>query len=189
MPDIYLIKQGRALLPAKDSDAEAIDKLKRGEVYKAAVTAPRNLKMHRKFFALLNETFQHWEPSGMIADVERQTTERFGRFLVKHGVSDDAVNSLKSAFFAELEFARQHTNAERCFESFREWITIESGFYNVIATPAGPRKIAKSISFANLDQVDFMNVYKQVLNTCWMLCLSKVYKDQEQLAEALLRFE
>lgn len=189
MTEIYLIRQGKALLPVNDSDAEAIQKLKHGTIYKADVTAPRNLKFHRKLFALLNETFSHWEPSGMIASVEKQTTERFGKFLIRHGVSSDAVSALQSAFFDELEFARQHTNGEKCFESFREWVTIESGFYNVILTPAGPRKVAKSISFAKMDEVEFSDLYKQILNTCWMLCLDKIYDNQERLAERLLSFE
>lgn len=189
MAELFLIRQGKALLPVNDSDADAIQKLKHGVPYKAEVTAPRNLKFHRKLFALLNETFAHWEPSGMISSVEKQTTERFGRFLIRHGVSLDAVSALQSAFFDELEFARQHTNGERCFESFRELVTIESGFYNVILTPAGPRKVAKSISFAKMDEVEFSDLYKQILNTCWMLCLNKIYDNQEQLAERLLTFE
>lgn len=183
------MRQGKALIAYQDSDAEALQKLKHGTVYKAEVTAPRNLKRHKRLFALLNETFSHWEPSGMIASVEKQTAERFGKFLIRHGVSEDAVNSLQSAFFDELEFARQHKEGEKCFNSFREWVTIESGFYSVILSPAGPRKVAKSISFSNCDDVEFNNLYKQILNTCWMLCLNKIYDNQEQLAENLLRFE
>ena len=189
MTEIYLIRQGKALLPVNDSDAEAIQKLKHGAIYKAEVTAPRNLRFHRKLFALLNETFSHWEPSGMIASVEKQTTERFGKFLIRHGVSSDAVSALQSAFFDELEFVRQHTNGERCFESFREWVTIESGFYNVILTPAGPRKVAKSISFAKMDQIQFDAYYKAILDVCWSLCLSGIFHNQDDLAESLLRFE
>jgi hypothetical protein len=33
-----------------------------GEFMRVKVTYPRNVKLHRKFFAMLNHGFEHWEP-------------------------------------------------------------------------------------------------------------------------------
>jgi hypothetical protein len=189
MTEIYLAKQGKALIPANDSDADAVAKLKNGQVYKADVVAPRNLKFHRKNFALLNLAFQYWQPESMVAEVEKNTVYHFGNYLTKNGVSTDAVQALQSAFLQQLEFNRNQVETEKDFESFRAWITVESGFYTLVNSPAGPRKVPKSISFASMDDIDFGNYYKQVLNTCWKLCLHRIFSNQDQLAEKLLSFE
>jgi len=189
MTEIYLVKQGKALLPAADSDAEAIAKLKNGGVYKADVVAPRNLKFHRKTFALLNLTFEYWQPESMVAEVERANTDRFCRYLVNHGVSLNAVYALKAGFLNELEFNRQHSEAGKDFESFRAWITVKAGFFNLINSPDGPRKVPKSISFAQMDDVEFSDFYRQILNVCWELALHKIFNNQDELAKQLLEFE
>lgn len=189
MPDIYLIKQGRALLPVNDSDAEAIDKLKRGEVYKAAVTAPRNLKFHRKTFALLNLAFSYWQPQSLVSEVETRTVENLKSYMAAHGVTGEAIDALCTGFLAHLNKARQDHESAKDFESFREFVTVKAGFFRVVDTPAGRRKVAKSISFAQMDEVDFGEFYKQLLNVCWLICLNSVFENQEQLAAALLEFE
>jgi hypothetical protein len=189
MTQIYLVKQGKALLPAADSDAEAIAKLKNGGVYKADVVAPRNLRFHKKTFALLNLTFEYWQPESMVAEVELATIERFGKYLINHGVSTEAVYALKAGFLNELEFNRQHSEAGKDFESFRAWITVKAGFFNLINSPAGPRKVPKSISFAQMDDCEFSDFYRQILNVCWELCLHKIFNNQDELAKQLLEFE
>ena len=51
------------------------------------------------------------------------------------------------------------------FESFREWATIQAGFYDEYQMPDGSRRrVAKSISFASMDDSQFNGVYKSVLN-------------------------
>lgn len=47
------------LVPEYDNDNEQLSKLKSGTTYKFTVTAPRNYKLHRKFFALINLCFQN----------------------------------------------------------------------------------------------------------------------------------
>lgn len=38
------------------------DELGAGEFFTVKITRPRNGKFHRKFFAMLNYAFEHWEP-------------------------------------------------------------------------------------------------------------------------------
>lgn len=63
MTDIWLIKTPTgALVPADSQSAEYLKKQKVGQGFKASVTRARNIKFHRKFFALLNYAFDKWEP-------------------------------------------------------------------------------------------------------------------------------
>ena len=164
-------------------------KMKSGAIYKADVTAPRNIKFHRKTFALLNLTFGFWEPDTLISQVEVETVDKFRRYMAIHGITSEAIDALCHGFVKHIEQDRQHYNVDKCFESFREWITIKSGYYNVVRTPSGLKKVAKSISFAAMDGCDFDSYYRALLSACWELALHRVYENQEQLANELLRFE
>ena len=50
------------------------------------------------------------------------------------------------------------TTLAKDFESFREYVTVKAGFFQMVATPSGLRKVPKSISFAKMDEVDFANL-------------------------------
>lgn len=63
MKDIVLTKApGGALIPADPQAADFISKLKLGQGITASVKRHRNPGHHKKFFALLNLAFDHWEP-------------------------------------------------------------------------------------------------------------------------------
>jgi len=51
------------LIPASAIDKQNFDKLRLGVVYQINATIPRNLKFLRKFFALMEVGFSHWEPA------------------------------------------------------------------------------------------------------------------------------
>lgn len=189
MTKIYMMRQGNSLVPAEDSDLEAVQKLKHGEIYCNDVTAPRNLKFHRKLFALLNLTFDYFQPESMVSEIEKQTVSNLKKYMAHHGVTNEAIDALCHGFVQHLENHRQEYETGKDFESFREYVTVKAGFFQMVATPSGLRKVPKSISFAKMDEADFASYYRQVLNVCWQLCLHRVFDNQEQLAENLLRFE
>ncbi len=63
MTDVYLQNTGVGLVPSSEQDKEALGVMRLGEIVKAKISRPRNIKLHRKFFALLNIGFDAWEPS------------------------------------------------------------------------------------------------------------------------------
>ena len=61
--EIMLLKtSGNSFSPADQGSLEESNGIKIGATVKATVTQPRNLKFHKKFFALLNLGFEHWHP-------------------------------------------------------------------------------------------------------------------------------
>lgn len=63
--ELYLTKTaGGALASADQQSAEYIAKLKLGATVTATVRQPRNVRFHRKFWALLNVAYDAWEPVG-----------------------------------------------------------------------------------------------------------------------------
>lgn len=60
--EVLLVKQlNNSFKVAHNSDYEKIKKLKVGQSYKAKITKPRNLKFHRKFFALVTMVYYNQE--------------------------------------------------------------------------------------------------------------------------------
>lgn len=78
------------------------------------------------------------------------------------------------------------------FESFREWATIQAGFYDEYIMPDGSRRrTAKSISFASMDDAEFNGVYQSVLNVLWNYLLRRKFRsanDVENAAAQLMSF-
>lgn len=118
MSEIYLVKKGIYLIPAMDSDKEEFNKLKNGETYRFKFSRPRNVKFHRKFFALINLVYQNQE---------------------------------------------HYTSADH----LRYDLTIESGYYDIRVNKfTGEEiKVAKSIAFASMDEVEFSKLYGAFLTT------------------------
>ncbi|MCD8666540.1 DUF1367 family protein, partial [Klebsiella pneumoniae] len=74
---------------------------------------------------------------------------------------------------------------------FREWATIQAGFYDEYQMPDGSlRRVAKSISFASMDDSQFNGVYKSVLNVLWNYILRRKFhsrKDSKCFRSAISR--
>ena len=69
-----------SFVPASEDDAELLSKVKTGETVRLTLVRPRNIKFHRKYFALLNLAFDYWEPP-QGKDMEGVTAQRnFDRF-------------------------------------------------------------------------------------------------------------
>jgi hypothetical protein len=57
--EIHLQKTPTGLVPLYDTDFEEAKKLKNGTIYKAKIVQPRNIDLHRKYFALINCAWEY----------------------------------------------------------------------------------------------------------------------------------
>lgn len=60
--EVLLIKTLNGLIPGDEDTEEWYKKLKLGAGVRADFAVMRNIKFHRKLFALLNLAFDYWEP-------------------------------------------------------------------------------------------------------------------------------
>jgi hypothetical protein len=142
MKELVLTKApGGVLIPIDPQAAAYIAGLKLGQGVTATVKRHRNPRFHRKFMALLNLAFDHWEP---VAATYK------GQVVGKN------------------------------FDQFRRDITILSGHYEMAVNLKGETRLtAKSISFANMSEEEFGDLYNAACN----VILAKVLQnyDREQL--------
>lgn len=104
MAELILMRTPSGVLaPVDEETAAAIARLKMGQGVKGKFTRTRNLKFHRKFFALLSLAFDAWEApelaiNGMPAAKNR---ERFRKDLIVAAGHYEPVVSLKGELRAE----------------------------------------------------------------------------------------
>ena len=115
MAELWLIRKMDALVPANEQTLDALRKMKPGQWYRADIRLPRNVKHHRKYFALLGVVFPHQTMWPTFRKFRQKLEEALG-----HG--------------------EYHTNGrgERYFEN-------------------------ESISFANMDQEEFEQLYERAV--------------------------
>ena len=57
--EFFAVKKLGKLHPFGSEDADLLKKMKEGEAYRVKVSMPRNIKFHKKYFVLLNITFNN----------------------------------------------------------------------------------------------------------------------------------
>lgn len=149
MTELYLVKIGNAFYPADRISAELMDDIKPKEEFKAVIKKPRNLKFHKKLFALIGVAFSAWTPGA-----------------VKH----------------------KGIVIEKNRERFRKDVTITAGFHETVFNLKGELRLeAKSISFANMDELEFQELYSRFIDVILGNILSNYTKDDldEQVRRVL----
>lgn len=190
--ELTLLKMsGGVLAPSTPSDAEVLRTLPIGSLIQAKGTGRRNLAFHRRFFALLNLTFDYWEPTGgMVSPAEQYLLTQFVRYLSQFG-SAKVLSRAQDDFLqhvADTRVARYGAQAEKSFEVMREWLTIEAGYYTVVVLPdGGLRKEAKSIRFGKMEQAEFAHLYQAVFGVCWRYVLSKTFRREAEAEQAVVQ--
>lgn len=104
MSDIMLIKQlNGTLIPCYDSDKETLKRFKAGEAFFAKVHKARNIKLHRKAFALFNMVFQNQEVYKNLDDLRYDLTIEAGYFNEGVNIHGEVVKRAKSISFASMD--------------------------------------------------------------------------------------
>lgn len=133
MTEITLIKRHGILQPDSEADADVYYQLKDGVAYSCKISAKRNGKFHRKYFALLDVLFNIFEPEIVI---DEKLKKRLGDVVPQK-------------------------NRTR----FRKDLAIVCGYYDMIVNIKGEvRAEAKSISFAEMDEITFEALYNKTID-------------------------
>lgn len=67
-------------------------------------------------------------------------------------------------FFALVNVGHENTKLKMPFETYRRYVIMKAGYFKTYQTTKGTYYEAESISFANMDQSQFEEVYSRVLD-------------------------
>lgn len=143
-------------------------------------------------------------PSGALAPADAQAAEFIAKLklggAVKAKVSQPRNYRFHKKLFALLNLAFESWEPEgkeykgervaKNFDQFRNDVTVLAGFYDTTVTLKGDvRLVAKSISFANMEQDDFDKLYNAVVNVLLARVLTKYTRDDlDEVIERLMAF-
>lgn len=140
---LLLLNTSQGLKPCYDSDYEERKKLKIGETYLADVKKPRNLQLHRKYFALINCSWEY-QNEKVIAhfnhsvEAFRKTVEIAAGwfepvYLLDKKEWSQAPKSIAFDKMDELEFRDLYDNVKRVlFQTFLRNISEEEFMKNLV---------------------------------------------------------
>jgi hypothetical protein len=114
MSIFYLARTGNLLRPARREDQQAMTQFAEGEVLRARIDKPRNLKFHRKFFAMLQLVFENQERYTCVEDLLVEVKLYLGHYREHIRPNGEIVYVPKSISFAamdEVEFAAFYRRA------------------------------------------------------------------------------
>lgn len=180
-----------SLRPVTAIDADSLKKVKVGQPVKIQVTRQkdRSLSHHRLFFGgLLPLAFDYWQPAGGVIspkerDVVLWVAKRQDRLAGNKGVivasAEESLNLLAKKRAEKLPVI------DKDIDSFRRWLTIEAGHFNICVTPAGVVKEPKSISFASMDQDEFNAFYQACFTVCWNMILCNRFASKDEAQQAI----
>ncbi|WP_368869449.1 DUF1367 family protein [Proteus terrae] len=177
------------LVPANPVTRDFLySKIKCGDVLSANFKKARNPRFHRKYFALLNLGYEYWEPvGGTISPEEKELVRGYIKFLSYYTDNADALLSASDIYLEEVALNRaQNISATKSFDAFRYWVVEQAGYYDTFEMPDGSlRRVAKSISFANMDDLAFSELYKATLDVLWNFILRKQFPTQKAVENAV----
>lgn len=183
---MMMTRRGDMLVPCDNQSLDELRSLPVNHPLGVDVVQVRNPGLHRKAFALLQLGFSYWEPDNFVSTMERKTVHKLGKFMVDNGVDRDAARRLCGEFLRKLNASRETLEAEKSFEAFREFVTVEAGFFDTVITPAGPKRVAKSWAFKNMSEAKFQELYGAVFDVLWKLVLQQTFASPEEAEAAAI---
>lgn len=181
--DLALVRTANGLVGATEADRELVSKIKFGATIHGDFKKMRNARLHGKFFALLDLAYQYFEPTGgLVPRQELRGIEGLAKYFEELNGKPGQLTNAVLAYIKKLETERaeRFPAVDKSREAFREFITIDAGHFDLVMTPDGVKKVAKSISWGKMDDLAFSALYKDVFNACWRLVLSSHFGSEEE---------
>ena len=100
---ISLVRTLSGFKTAYDSDFELSKKIKLNEIYEYECKQTRNIKFHRKFFALINMVFQNQEQYTNIEHLRKDLIIESGNYDLRHDLNGVEIREAKSISFAQMD--------------------------------------------------------------------------------------
>lgn len=150
----------------------------------------RNYQHHKKFFALLDAGFEYWQPEfSVLTQAEEWIAQAVAREIavvasdenlyqnVTKPIADRVLAKVRSNRKAKLDYEGMKT-----LEAYLDHVMKKAGFFDIKPSQdGGTMKERWSISFVNMPQEKFNDVYKGVYGVIWNETLCNVYENEWEL--------
>ena len=140
---------------------------------------------------MLGMALDYWEPSGgLIPPQEMRGIKGLANYFEQSNGRPGQLSEAVAAYIAAIEadradrFPITHKDAEE----FRRWALIEAGFFDLVQTPSGIVKKARSMKFSKMEGEEFGRLYASVFAVLWRVILSAHFENEGQAQAAADNF-
>ena len=123
--EITLIKTLNGFKLAYNSDFEKAKEIPLNEPIVYSWSKPRNLKFHKKFFALINLVYENQEVYNNIEHLRKDLTVEAGFYDIRHDLHGVEVREPKSISFAKMDDNEFSELYNRFVDVVVKWLGIE----------------------------------------------------------------
>ncbi|GJH43094.1 TPA: DUF1367 family protein [Pasteurella multocida] len=189
---IHAVKYANGAVVAEtDYDRTLLKSLPIGSAVKITpISNNRNYQHHKKFFALLDAGFEYWQPEfSVLTEAEEWIAQAVAKEIAV-AANDENLYQNVTKPIADRVLVRVRKNREnkldyegmKTLEAYLNHVMKRAGFFDVKPSQdGGTMKERWSISFANMPQEKFNEVYKGVFGVIWNETLCHVYENEWQL--------
>ncbi|HDR1239064.1 TPA: DUF1367 family protein [Pasteurella multocida] len=189
---IHAVKYANGAVVAEtDYDRTLLKSLPIGSAVKITpISNNRNYQHHKKFFALLDAGFEYWQPEfSVLTEAEEWIAQAVAKEIAV-AANDENLYQNVTKPIADRVLVRVRKNREnkldyegmKTLEAYLNHVMKRAGFFDVKPSQdGGAMKERWSISFANMPQEKFNEVYKGVFGVIWNETLCHVYENEWQL--------
>lgn len=180
-----------AVVAETDYDRNLLKSLPIGSAVKIMpLSNNRNYQHHKKFFALLEAGFEYWQPEfSVLTQAEEWIAQAVAHEIavaasdknlyqnVTKPIADRVLEKVRSNRESKLDYEGMKT-----LEAYLDHVMKKAGFYDIKPSQdGGSMKERWSISFDNMSQEKFNDVYKGVFGVIWNETLSNIYESEWEL--------
>lgn len=180
-----------AVVAETDYDRNLLKSLPIGSAVKIMpLSNNRNYQHHKKFFALLDTGFEYWQPEfSVLTQAEEWIAQAVAHEIavaandknlyqnVTKPIADRVLEKVRSNRESKLDYEGMKT-----LEAYLDHVMKKAGFYDIKPSQdGGSMKERWSISFDNMSQEKFNDVYKGVFGVIWNETLSNIYESEWEL--------
>lgn len=189
---IHAVKYANGAVVAEtEYDRNLLQSLPIGSAVKIVpMSNNRNYQHHKKFFALLECGFEYWEPEFQVLSpsekwIGEQIAKRYARYSGKSTAYKTFCKPIVDEVLAEVEQNRRNKldyEGMKTLEAYLNHTMKKAGFYDIRPSQdGGTIKERWSISFDNMSQEKFNEVYKGVFGVIWNETLCQLYENEWEL--------
>lgn len=189
---IHAVKYANGAVVAEtDYDRNLLKSLPVGSAVKITpINNNRNYQHHKKFFALLDAGFEYWQPEfSVLTQAEEWIAQAVAREIAVAANNENLYQRVTKPI-ADSVLAKMRSNREgkldyegmKTLEAYLDHVMKKAGFYDIKpGQDGGTLKERWSISFGNMSQEKFNDVYKGVFGVIWNETLCNVYENEWEL--------
>lgn len=165
-----------------------------GTVVEMRAKPNRNLRHHKKYFALMKLGLEYWKPDvSLVSESEKWIAHQVVKEFAKLSQNQEFYNlygkEVADRVIQYVTTDRRIKFSDDTFHNldlYRRKIMIDAGFFDYILLPdGGARREPYSIAFDCMSQDKFNEIYRGCFNQIWQQTLFQIFESPEAAESAV----